>query len=219
MHIPRWKFAVSYFVDLPLGRITSALNGRMKIALSRGEYKLITDNAVYSFGRHYRSFAHAFEVLNIPQDRSITSVLVLGWGIGSIADLLKDHPTVSTIFGVEHDPALIGLYREIRQESEGVEVVCQDVFRFVQECRDRYDLVCSDIFVDDKTPDGIIAPAYLRAITRLAAPGGRCLLSKLNGSLADREQNRELEANLDSLEMDFTVINTIGNRMYHWAAP
>lgn len=216
-HPPRWKSIASHLVDWPLRKWTSEKNGGMELMLSRGEYKLCTANAVYSFGRHYRSFSRAFEALDIYSDTDIRSVLVLGWGLGSIGDLLNGHAAIERMTGIEYDQTLIDCYRDLDPElSFELVLECRDGMEFVRSSKSRFDLVCSDIFIDNRTPDAVIREEYLAGLSGLLNPNGRCLLSKLHQSAADHRQNRELEANLEDTGIQFGVVNSIGNRVYHW---
>ena len=198
------------------------MNGDMELFLSRGQLKLTSPKAVYSFGLHYRSFGHAFDKLRIFEDDSIKKVLVLGWGIGSISDLLNGHPSLEIVNGVEHDSHLIDFYRDLKigPYSFLIDIDCADAVTFVlnqNESRNaQYDLVCSDIFVDNITPPAIITTEYLNALTNLCSDNGRVLLSKLNTGVNDSKQNEELERNLVSISVAFDVINTFGNRIYIW---
>ena len=208
---------LSYIVDIPLGKWSSEENGDMDLALSRGERKLSTANAIYSFGKHYRSFAYAFDHLRLREDISIETVLVLGWGLGSIAELLNGHPGIRRVVGIEHDPTLVDLCEKMNETySFEVEIIRSDAIQYAMNTKAAFDLVCSDIFVDDKTPAAVISVEYLRTISQLTQTGGRVLLSKLNLTLADKRQNQVLESTLKQEQMPFEVLNTIGNRMYYW---
>ncbi|MCP4123767.1 MAG: hypothetical protein GY751_18620 [Bacteroidetes bacterium] len=220
--ISRWKLRLSYVMDIRLLKLSSEINGDMELFLSRGQYKLSTANAIYSFGKHYRSFGKAFEKLGILNDLGIERVLVLGWGIGSIADLLRDHSSLESFTGIEHDHTLIELYQSLTDSSGGLatHLVHTDAIEFVKsgagQSNRPFDLICSDIFIDNLTPSSVISEDYINGLIRLGAEGARILVSKLNMSVQDRQQNNEFEDLLSSLEIDYEVINTFGNRMYTW---
>lgn len=216
---PRWKLALSHLIDLPLGRRESAGNGPMQLWLSRGQLKLTTANAVYSYGRHYRSFGRAFDRLGLAADPSVRHVLVLGWAMGSIAELLRGFPHVRSVTGVEHDEVLATWWREWSDEGPfPVELVVEDAGRYAADPinHHRFDLVCADLFVDNKTPPEFIETAFLANLTWLCRPGGRVLLSKLRVTAADQRQNALLEDNLRAAGLHAEAIPAAGNVVYTW---
>ncbi len=192
----------------------------MHLYLSSGEYKLVTKNAIYSFGSKYASFGNAFEKLNIAAFSNIQNVLVLGWGMGSIATLLVKHPFVKSILGIEHDEDLVTFYNHnFRNQSKSrfnIEVETADAFVFLENHSQKYDLICSDIFVDNKSPEAIISIKYLTQLNDALNPNGLVLLSKLNRSTADAAQNQKLEQNLSQLDIAFNCVRTLGNSIYWW---
>jgi len=220
--ISRWKLGLSYVMDIRLRKLSSEINGDMELFLSRGQYKLSTANAIYSFGKHYRSFGRAFEKLDILNNLGVKRVLGLGWGIGSLAELLRDHSSLESFTGIEHDPTLIELYHGLTEGSESLatHLIHADAIEFVKSSEgqsdERFDLICSDIFIDNLTPSSVISETYINGLIRLGSEGARILVSKLNMSVQDRQQNLEFENLLSSLGIDYEVINTFGNRMYTW---
>ncbi|MEZ5008681.1 MAG: methyltransferase domain-containing protein [Chitinophagales bacterium] len=218
MKIPRWKHVLSYLTDIHLMSIVSHKNGPMQLFYSSGEFKLTTLNVVYSWGKHYRSFAKAITDLKVLEQKNIESVLVLGWGMGSIAKLLEDHPSVKKITGVDHDGTLVKLYNaEFKDQSPfDIKLHVADAMKFVMDDLQQYDLICCDIFVDNITPPKIIAKPFLSNIHRLLKPNGLVLLSKLNRTTLDRKQNEVLEHNLRDLNIDFQSLKSFGNSIYWW---
>lgn len=218
MKIPTWKHVLSYLVDIHLMSIVSKQNGPMQLFYSNGAFKLTTLNVVYSWGKHYRSFAKAINDLDLLKQENIQSVLVLGWGMGSIANLLEEHPTVKEITGVDHDNTLIHLYQTefIDQLLFTIKLYNDDALTFVEKDTMQYDLICSDVFIDNITPPKIISKPYLENMNRLLKPGGMVLLSKLNRTHLDRQQNEVLEKNLADLNITFQSVKSFGNNIYWW---
>lgn len=215
--ITRWKRFASYFAPYRLEEVESALNGSMQLAISKGELKLTTANAVYSYGRHYRSFQHSFDRLEVLRNKALRKVLVLGWGIGSIAALLKHHPTIKLVVGVEHDPVLVELYRKLNLKFPfNIEILTGDVFEILKDHQGSYDMICSDIFVDNVTPDGIVSTDYIMMLHGLLNTNGIAMISKLNRSHKDLDQNNELIRICGVNDISVKAINTMGNTMYYW---
>ena len=218
MKIPKWKHVLSYLFDIYICDISSEVNGSMKLLCSKGEYKLSTSKVVYSWGKHYQSFGSAFDKLSILNNKQIQSVLVLGWGMGSIATLLKHHISIKKIVGLDYDSALITFYEKEFQANLPIDIELHvaDVFQFIANHEEQYDLICSDIFRDNITPNEIISKPYLTSLHKVLKTNGIALISKLNRTPYDREQNEKLEQNLVEMKIDAASIKSFGNSIYWW---
>ncbi len=203
---------------MPLRTIDSQVNDTMQLWLSKGQLKLTTPNAIYSYGMHYRSFAHAFQRLDIGGRQDISHVLVLGWGIGSIGTLLANQKGLTRITAIEHDQALVELYNKELRPAVGPEIDlhCMDALEFVRNNEAQYDLICSDVFVDNTTPQGILTASYLQGLESLRSDSGLVLLSKLHMTSTDQRENDALEKTLSSTVHSFSKLVTVGNRVYFW---
>jgi spermidine synthase len=102
------------------------------------------------------------------------SALILGLGGGTIATLLTQRYGPLPITGVERDPAVAWLARcEFGLDAlPNVRVVVADAFTFVRECRERYDMICVDLYVGGKMAHGVFAVPFLRNIARILTPEG-----------------------------------------------
>lgn len=218
MQISKWQHLLSFFKPISIKEIPSDVNHTMQLTYSRGQFKLSTPNVIYSFGKHYLSFGNAFEQLKLVHSQNIKQVLVLGWAMGSIGELLKHNSSIEKITAVEYDSQLVQFYQDNFQQRLPIEVdvICADAFEFAAQHQNQYDLVCSDIFEDQLTPDAVIQKPYLQHLNGLLKEHGLILLSKLNRSKHDMEQNKTLELNLNALNYAFETIKTMGNTIYYW---
>jgi spermidine synthase len=103
--------------------------------------------------------------------------LILGLGGGTMAQLLAARFGPIEITGVERDPAVIWLaHHEFGLAAlPHVHIVAADAFAFVQDAatrHERFDAICVDLYIAGKMAHGVLDPAFLRAITRILAPGG-----------------------------------------------
>ena len=74
---------LSYLKDVYLESETSIYNDELTVLLVKGQYQLVTPEAVYSYGNRYDNFFNAFKQIQI-QSKEIDSVLLLGLGLGSV---------------------------------------------------------------------------------------------------------------------------------------
>ena len=100
------KKILSYIFDFPIEKRQSRFSGEVIVSFHKGQYKLSTANAIYSFGKNYTSFDIAFKTLDI-QNINIENVLVLGFGLGSVVDLLEYHPAIKNITESDIDEMIV----------------------------------------------------------------------------------------------------------------
>lgn len=177
-----WKSLLSHVWELPVEKLHSEISGNLDITLHRGEWKLSTDNAIYSYGRYYTSYAIAFRQLGITS-RPVHSVLIMGCGIGSVARLLEKHPVIKHITALDIDPVMIDLAKKYWPEKllDKTVFVVEDAAKWVRDANDfRFDLLIADIFIDDVTPSEFLDAVFLSGLKKLLSKHGLLLFSKIH---------------------------------------
>ncbi len=179
--IPLWKKWLSHFVDIHLESVDSDFNEDMYVCLSKGRFQLVTKNAVYSYDDLYVNFREAFQQLEI-QQKAPKNVLLLGLGLGSIPFMLERIFNVQSHYtAVEIDEAVIYLankYSLSKLESP-IEYICADASSFMASNREKYDLICMDIFEDDFIPPQFETLEYLEQLKASLSPNGMLLYNRL----------------------------------------
>lgn len=211
------KKMISYVVDLPVEKVQSQFSGEVQVALSEGQYKLSTQNAIYSFGKKYTSFSVAFKKIDINQ-QPIKTVLVLGFGLGSVVDLLEHHPTIELITAVDADAVIITLAKKYLQTSlkRNTNFVCSDAAAFVYDNTEKYDVVLFDVFIDNETPMPFMQKDFLLALKKCVNKNGILLFSKIDDSHISKIENQQFEAVFTSVFAESFSINTNGNKVFAW---
>lgn len=151
----------SYIQDVPIEFMESPYNESLQVLLSNGRYQLCTPNAIYSYADKYDNFRDSFENINLA---NIENVLILGFGLGSIPYMLeKKFGKRFTYTGVEIDEAVIYLASKyVLDELESdIEIVAADAWSYICQSSTKYDLICVDIFIDDKIPDVFLTEEFL----------------------------------------------------------
>ncbi|MBK6950066.1 MAG: hypothetical protein IPH16_20125 [Haliscomenobacter sp.] len=79
-NIPRWKYFLSYFTDIPVESLSSRIHPELNVTLQQGRLQLSTAKAIYSFGDLYYNFSRVFSAIRI-KERAIDQVycLALDW--------------------------------------------------------------------------------------------------------------------------------------------
>lgn len=187
--IPRWKYWLSYLMELHIESTSSDYNPHLYVSLKRGRYQLSTANAVYSYGDLYDNFAETFNRYRWDRHNP-QEVLLLGLGLGSIPLLLEQvHNRICHFTAIEIDDAVTDLaYRYVLADLEApINMITADASIAVQQLpSEQYDLICVDIFDDDKVPPVFESTTFLRACQQLLAPKGVLLFNRLAHTPEDR---------------------------------
>lgn len=161
----KFKQILSYVWDIPIERTSSEQNSYLEVVWSMGRKMLNTKNANYSFGNGYKVFERAFKQIedSIP---SITKVLVLGFGCGSVEHLLlnKYHASAD-LTGIEYDPVIIELYNKyFKQVNSNSKIIEGDALEFIKGSNEHYDLIIIDLFDDLSTVPFIYEDHFTNAL-------------------------------------------------------
>lgn len=211
------KKILSYFFDFPVEKRQSQFSGEVAVTLSQGQYKLSTQNAIYSFGKNYTSFGTAFKAINIQQQKT-ESVLVLGFGLGSVVDLLENHPAIKKICAVDADEVIIELAKKYLQSNlkNKVSYICSDAEQFVINSPQQYDLVLFDVFIEDLTPVQFMEPQFFVLLKKIITPKGILLFSKIDDTRRSKIENAQFEQKFAAVFPEAFSIDANGNKIFAW---
>ena len=192
-------------------------NGDLELTWEYGRLVVNSANANQSFGSLHRVWRQAFRDARI-QESAPSTALVLGYGAGSVAHILRNELGLDTgITGVDHDATMLQLARERfpLERMEGIELVRSDAFTFAVGAHGPYDLVVVDLFQDLDFAQGVGEADFLRAIRRLVSPSGRILLN----TVAHDEKSALRSARLGAeLRLIFTEVKEqhydVSNRVF-----
>ena len=172
------KKLLSYIVDIPIEQISSDYNEELSVLLVKGRYQLCTPNAIYSYADKYDNFKFSFDQLDL-DTAEIENVLLLGFGLGSIPYMLeKMYCKNYSYTGVEIDDAIIYLASkyimpELKSETELIQA---DAYSYILQNNIKYDLICIDIFVDDKIPQVFLDLDFLEDASENLSENGFIML-------------------------------------------
>lgn len=184
---PLWKNWLSHLFELHIESSPSTYNPHLYVSLKQGRYQLCTANAVYSFADLYSNFGDTFNLLDWESNK-IQKVLVLGLGLGSIPLLLEQH--LGTDFhctAIEIDEAVIGLASKygLPGLKAPIQVICADAQAYLAQSAERFDLICMDIFLDDKVPTYFEGASFLQDLKDHLEPDGILLYNRLAATPSD----------------------------------
>lgn len=183
---------MSYFFDRHIESVESAYNPNLYVTLKNGRYQLCTSNAIYSYEDLYDNFTRAFQQIDLKK-LNAKKVLLLGFGLGSIPYMLekmfhqKYHYTA-----VEIDEAVVYLASKytLKHMESPVEMICTDATFFVEQCTDRFDMICMDIFLDAEVPVQFEKVSFLEKLRDLLTEDGILMYNRLSADSSDTKRTR-----------------------------
>jgi len=169
------SFLSSFLFSHTIEERKSDVSGKVEVLYSNGKYILDSANVNYSFGGLHTVFRKAFAQFGIKQ-RNIKSVLILGFGSGSVASILQEeYGKYMEITGVEKDPAVIELAKKYFSidKYKKLSLHCADAYDFVMKTSlPVFDLIVVDVFVDLFVPEKFQEEKFLIALSKLLPEQG-----------------------------------------------
>ena len=209
----------SYVVGELIEKRPSSVSGELEVWYQNGKHVLHSPDANYSFDTLHRVFQKAFEKLQVKK-RNPKTVLILGFGAGSVASILCDELSLNPeITGVELDPEVIALARKYFNidRFEKLTIHVADAIEFMASCHAKFDLVVSDVFVDKDVPEKVLSPSYVKQLLHVTSTGGMGVMNIIT-------EKGEQRSNLDSIlrilresGVDYTLIQASSiNSIVSW---
>ncbi|KAF0199162.1 MAG: spermidine synthase [Bacteroidetes bacterium] len=168
----------------------------IEVCQVNGRYQINAGNVNYSFGPLHDAFRRYFNI-DPPLLKPDQPVLILGFGGGSIATILREERGIpNPIVGVEFDEMMIRAGKEhfgIGKLSD-VTLVHQDAIEFLSQCDDKFALIITDIYIDEVVPPQFEQKEFLERIGQCLLPGGKFVFNKLVGDFKADEERHRLEA-------------------------
>lgn len=209
--IPFWKTLLSWVYPINIERVQSEISGELEVNLQYGNLVVDTQIANYSFGNLHLIFQEAIQQLNLKEDR-VYKVLILGFGAGSIANILINENLLScTITGIELDNEIIKLSKKYFFDNlkECTKLINADALDFIKDNKGTYDLVFVDIFIDTKVPLAFQQLDFLKDLKRSICPNGHLLMNSMDNS-------KELIKNWEQTFNGIEIIKVQDNQVLHY---
>lgn len=203
--------AFSWLVPTQLEKVRGELHHDLEVNVQNGRVMLDTANVNYSFGALQDVFNYAFTKTHL-YDAEIKSVLILGFGSGSVAELLleKNSPDIQ-FTGVEADKEVIRLAKKYFPvaANERVNIIHDTAEHFVLQCKEQFDVIVIDVFLEDKVPASVQSPEFFRSVKSLLSKQGKVYFNKMDVD-GDEITKDDLEKTLRSV---FRTVKPVKVRM------
>ncbi|MCA6364737.1 MAG: methyltransferase domain-containing protein [Bacteroidetes bacterium] len=167
----------SYLSPVSLRAETGKLTARLEVAWENGCKVLNAQTVNYSFGPLHQVFRNAITSAGIPEFNP-QSVLILGYGAGSIAHILTRELGLSPqITGVDADETVLQLAREEFEAGTipNQSLLCARAENFLLENTAKYDLICVDLFVEAHVPPQCQTLTFITNLHTHLRNGGKLL--------------------------------------------
>ncbi|HLG03687.1 MAG TPA: methyltransferase domain-containing protein [Bacteroidia bacterium] len=188
----------------------------LEITYERGRKVLNGERVNYSFGTLHEVFRIAFEVAKVKQQNP-QSVLILGFGAGSIATILtKELSLRPMIIGIEADETVIRIFRD---EFDGknypdLELRQERAEHYVATTTKKFDLIAIDVFVEEFVPPEIRSEEFLMHVRRLLQKGGMVVMNEIAAENASDEFHARFKRILPEMQMHIIRKGELPNRIY-----
>ena len=194
------------------------MSGKVEVLYSNGKYVLESSHVNYSFGGLHIVFRRAFSNFNI-KNREIKNVLILGFGSGSVASILQNEYGKHLEFtGVEKDAQVIALAKKYFSidKYKNLSLHCRDAFEFVQNCKEKYDLVVMDVFVDLDVPEKFSEEKYISLLGNLLSENGILFYNLVIHNEKTRDKGAQLFKQMNSLIGKTEWFRIFAQRTENW---
>lgn len=185
------KYYLSFLFDVLLEQHETPINPSLKLYLSQGQLKLVSSNAVYSYGNHYYNFRDSFSILKLDQF-NIKDILILGLGTGSILQILEQKHNIHAAFdAVELDPVIVSIFEKYKHKisKNSCKIFVEDALEFMNSNRKTYDLICMDIFNDRTVPIQFETIDFLNTLKNSLSKQGILIYNRINYNGMDQDKN------------------------------
>lgn len=171
---------MSYLFPILIERKQGDLNHELSVYLEGGSMKLYSEETNYSFGKLHKVFQLAIDHLDrLPDEDS--EILILGFGAGSIANILRQERKLSNpIIGIEKDAVVLDFFEKyFRGELSDCEVIHADAIEYLERCDTRFNLILIDLFIDREVPQCFLEDAFLRTLQNRLGKEGQILFNTM----------------------------------------
>ena len=157
-----------YFIPIKEKRIKdSKFNKEIEVVRFSGALRLDMGGLTQSGEVIERIWSSGFKNL-LPRDFVPKKILVLGFGGGSVAKVISKKWNMAKITGVEIDPAVVEIAREMFEvdKNENLLIINDDAATYVSNLKKDFDLIIVDCYLGDKFPKSLESLDFYEKLLR-----------------------------------------------------
>lgn len=113
------------------------------------------------------------------------NILILGFGGGTVADLLIKQFPRAQITGIEIDSVMIEIYRKyfvvvnFNSPYSNINLIQADCFHWINKCKQKYDLILVDLYQGHDIPEELYEIKFIKNLKKCQNPNGSTLINHL----------------------------------------
>ncbi|MFA8449838.1 MAG: spermidine synthase [Bacteroidales bacterium] len=196
----------------------SSVNQYLEVVKEKKRLVLNSKNVNYSFGGLHFAFKELFGKIEIPSSRPLR-VLILGYGAGSVAEILNDKISDQMIIdGVEIDSEILRLAEKYfnLNSTSNLTLYCEDAYDFVMNNKkSKYDLIVVDLYKDFEVPMKFKEEIFLHKLIMNLTDRGLMIYNKLLFSQKDKVECSKIIDVLEKFNSSELRIIKIGGAIKH----
>lgn len=184
------KNIASYLYPIVVETKAGSVTPYLEVIKSNGKFILNSENANYSFGGLHTIFDSLFKKINLEQ-YDFKNVLILGMGAGSVVSLLKDkYKCNCQITAIEKDEVIIEFAKKYFgiEKHNTVSIINEDAFEYVGSTDCKYDLIISDLFIDNDVPQIFASKEYLSNLKRISSDNCCIMYNKMTEDIIHKNE-------------------------------
>lgn len=206
------KKIVSQILPIKVDSGIGFMNIPISLHLYQNNYFVQSPNAIYAHTSNYTSFSTIIKK-NEAYIKTAKSALILGWGLGSIGNILSKYNLNIEKYGVEIDKLMLHWYKSYNFQPNTI-IHNDDIFNFVKTAKECFDIIAIDIYIDNKVPQEILNINFLNKIHALLTNNGIIFLSTFYQNKTEELESIHFCKNTFSkIFADTSFISTKGNVM------
>jgi len=211
-----FRWLSSFFKPQVVETRPSRLSQMLEVAFDNGRYVLNAPTVNYSYGTLHTIFFQLFQNYSV-LERKPQRVLILGFGGGSVAQLLRPLKPETKIVGVELDDEVIALARKyFPQAFDNVDIAHCDAATYFEVLPPdiTFDLIIVDVFVDARVPLHLQSPTFLSALRSHLSHNGMLAFNYVADTPELNLASRHFEELFGLYFADYEVFACLGNRVF-----
>ncbi len=186
---------LSYLFPQNILKQKSALNGLLEVNLVNGKKILDSSHSNYSFGSLQKILKRGIQ--EIPLITESKNILILGMGAGSVVETLRnDFNSNAQIDLVDFDPVIIEIAKQHfnLHLNKNVNLIEADAHQYLKECKQQYDLIIVDLFIDNNIPEKFIGTDFVQYLNKQLTKKGSIVYNTMRQTLSPEKRQRLQES-------------------------
>jgi spermidine synthase len=200
---------LSYLFPQNILKQKSALNGLLEVNLVNGKKILDSSHSNYSFGSLQKILKRGIQ--EIPLITESKNILILGMGAGSVVETLRnDFNSDAQIDLVDFDPVIIEIAKQHfnLHLKENVKLIEADAYQYLKECKQQYELIIVDLFIDNHIPEKFIGIDFIQLLTKQLTKKGSIVFNTMRQTLS-LEKRQRLQESFKNLNLLVKTIERV----------